>query len=189
MLGRRSPGEASFDVIARSVRLVDGSPADILRRDVVGEPSEAAGHTVEVGLGGTVRAGHVPAAGTGLGRVVRIDVYHGDAGQAGLVLDEGPELAEGPAVERGPLSATNRDPLADPLEVLQGECPAGALRAGHELLGDTVIDIGLKAPFLPPAEPEAPRRRPGAFGLELPAEATVAVPETENVGPGVSDPV
>jgi hypothetical protein len=57
---------ASFDVIARNVRLVDSSPADVLRRDMVGEPSEAAGHALDPRLGRAVGAGRMPASRTAL---------------------------------------------------------------------------------------------------------------------------
>jgi hypothetical protein len=72
-------------------------------------------------------------------RTSGIDRHDKDARQPGLVLHEGPELEERPAPGAGPLRPGNRRPLADPLEILEGDAAIGAFGLGDEPFADGVI--------------------------------------------------
>src|SRR4051794_6966938 len=70
-------------------------------------------------------------------------------------------------MQRCPLTAPNRYPLAYPLEVLQGDTQAVCLRAGNAAFSDGVIDPGAKAPFLAPPLTQQPLGGTRAFGLQF----------------------
>jgi len=115
------------------VRPHDGGPAtDDGRRDVVGKPSEAARRTRPAG-------------------VARIDKADGDPGQRRLVGDEGAELPEGPAMQRGALRPRNPNPRADVRQVLQRDPSLRAFGRRHELLADPVVCIVSKASLFVPS--------------------------------------
>jgi hypothetical protein len=183
------PDGSRLDVIARRVRGVDGPPANVLRRDVVREPSAAADHATEPGLGRAVGFGRMPTDRTALRGIARIHEDHGHPRPLGLVGHESPELGERPGMQRGPLRPENRDPLAEPLEILQGDRPAGVFGRGHEGLADHVIHVGLEAAFLPASEPEQPLGRPGALRLETLPEPAMPMAETQDLGARVAGTV
>ena len=64
--------------LARRVRPHTGGPADVLRSDGVGRPSEAALDAAKLCLRRPVGLRHMPAGRTGAGGVPGIDDYHRD---------------------------------------------------------------------------------------------------------------
>jgi hypothetical protein len=98
------------------------------------------------------------ALGTRLAAVPRVDEFDRHSRQVCLVHDEAAELGKAPTTQ--PIlgiSAPGRNPLADPLEVLQGNPALGALGSLDDLLADDVT--------LMPAEPGFPPGNPPQFLL------------------------
>lgn len=121
----------------------------------------------EEGLVDPVLLLDVMALGAFLAGVRRIDVHQRDACPARLVLNELPELVEGPGVERDPLGLAEPYPLPDSAQVFQGDAGRGAFSLGHDLFRDDVVDVRgvprfLAAPVLEPSPGGL-----GALGLQL----------------------
>jgi len=152
-----------------------GPTRNVASRDVVGESSEPAGHTGEEGLRLPVGFIHRPAGRARPAGVLRVHQDHRDPRQSCFVTDEGPQLPEGPAMQRRPLAATNREPIADAREVLQGNRPTGVFRGGDEGLADAMVGVGGESPFLPRPLLEQALRCLRALPLELLAQPPVAM--------------
>lgn len=82
-----------------------------------------------------------------------------------------PELVERPRGERAPLVAAKPYPVPDPVEFLDGDPATGALRDGHDLLADPVVQMGGMTVFLLAPPGEAADGRPGLLDLEFGAFA------------------
>src|SRR3990167_1032643 len=87
----------------------------------------------------------VAARVTGAARVAWIDDRHADAAQTGLVLDEAPELGEGPAALPRPLAMANRGPRADVRQVFERNPARGVLSRGDDRFADHVVLVSAKA--------------------------------------------
>jgi len=116
----------------------------------VGIQSSATGDTGEQGLRLPVGLGYMTADRAGTRGVPGIHKDYRNTSASSLVLDELPELSEGPLAESLPGGPVNRFPAAEPLEVLKGNSPAGAFsRPDYLLRYDMVGD---------PLEPRFPSR-------------------------------
>ncbi len=102
--------------------------------------------TAKLGLCLAVAPSAMAAPGASLRGVVRVHGHDRDADQPSLVLDKVPELREGPVAEAATIPARNGvlDPGPNMGQVFQGESLIECLGGSDELLGDFVIDVGLK---------------------------------------------
>ncbi len=175
--------------LAHHVRLVDGSPADILRSDGIGGPREAARHTFESIPAGTVAFVYAPALGAGAGSIARINKPDRNTGEASFILDEPPKLMEAPGVHRPPLAASNRHALADAFEVFKSDTAICALRLADDALADCVVDVAGHALFFATAAFEKPPSALGLFGLEPRADTSVPMPKKLKLGAGIGFPI
>ena len=73
------------------------------------------------------------------------------------------------------LAASNRNPLADPLEFLKSNGPIRVLRSLNKLLADNVVGIAGKPPFFTGQFFKPPFGRAGALSLEFFSQPPVAV--------------
>jgi hypothetical protein len=82
------------------------------------------------------------ASRTGLRRVRRVDVAHGDPECRSLILDKGLQLAPGPAVQSRSHPFAHPDARADVGQVLQDDrAAAGADGLGNDACADLVVDV------------------------------------------------
>src|SRR3990172_9144987 len=88
----------------RPVACGPGTQHDVTRRDVIGVPSEPARSAEKLRLAPPVALVYRAALRTGPGRVAGVDHHDRHARERRLVLDEGPELPEGPVRLSRPLS-------------------------------------------------------------------------------------
>ena len=120
------------DTTERNVWQRDGCPAPCPqhgRRDGIGVAREPARTAKELGLRRTIGLIDRPTGGTGATAVARIDRHHQHARHSGFVLDELPELIEGPAMQRRSLGLASRDPLAQAVGFLANSMMSAVMRA------------------------------------------------------------
>lgn len=139
--------------------------------------------------GGAVGCSGMLAAGAGAGSVARIDQDYLHPSSPGLVLDKGPELGKGPRMLGASLGLFNREPVADPPEVFQGNPAAGALSLGHQLLGKGVVHIPGKPRLLPTAPLQEALGGGGAFGLEPGPKTGMSFPQAVDLASGEDLPL
>src|SRR6266852_7153696 len=135
----------------------DGGPStrrDDACRDGIGWPSEGAHNALESRLRGPIRPIDVPASQARLRRVAGIDQHDWYPDARRLVLHEGAQLSERPVGVARSLPPSNRDALADALEVFQRQPASGVFGGAHQRLADAVIRVALEARLLPSQELE-----------------------------------
>ena len=80
-----------------------------------------------------------------------------------FVRDEPPQWVEYPTVLATPLRPANRHPVADPLQICQGESAPRVLGMRHQLLRNAGVFVGAKPVSLPSAFRQQTLRGRGAF--------------------------
>ena len=153
------------------VRPHDGGPGtrrDDACRDGIGWPSEAARNALETRLRRPIRPIDVPAGQARLRRVARIDQHHWHPDTRRLVLHEGAPLSKCPVGVARSLPPSNRDALADTLELFQSDSAAGVFGGAHQRLADAVVRVKLEARLLSSQGLEF------AFGRACPAALQIA---------------
>jgi hypothetical protein len=189
---RLAPGATAVFCRIRGVWLIDGSPArDFYRRDVVGQSREIADHTLEHRLGRTVAFIDMATRGVRAGarRIAGVNMDHLHACAARLVADFVFQVIERPAMQGGSLRLSNRYPVADAVEVFQGDAALSALRLSHNALADTVVGIFGKTALLARQLAEQAPCRLRAFLLQLTAQTPMAVADVVDVAPLVDLPI
>src|SRR5229473_2771000 len=134
------------------VRPHDGGPGTRRNdacRDGIGWPSEAAHNALESRLRRPIRPIDVPAGQARLRRVAGIDQLNWHPDVRRLVLHEGAQLSECPVCVARSLPPSNRDALADALEVFQSDSATGVFGDAHQRLADAVVRVALEARLLP----------------------------------------
>ncbi len=96
-----------------------------------------------------IPSSHMATDITALAGVLRIDTHHGDTYELGLVLDKEAQLRKGPAGHSGALRLPEPRPLADILEIFQGNATVGALGCRNERLTNAMVGISTKPGFSP----------------------------------------
>ena len=125
---------------AISIRLVDDSPAlNVQRAYDVGVVGVAALPTPKLGLRRTVVRSDVATGGAGLGSVGARHEYNRHAGQRSLVAYLPLQVIERPTVESVSLTASNRDPLPDTLQLFKRKAATLCLSRLNDLLRHRVI--------------------------------------------------
>src|SRR5713101_7810462 len=135
------------------VRPHDGGPGtrrDDACRDGIGWPSEGAHDALEPRLRRPIRPIYVPTRQARLRCVARIDQRDWHPDPRRLVLHEGPQLSKCPVGVARSLPPSNRDALADAMEVFQSDSATGVFGGAHQRLADAVVRVALEAPLLPP---------------------------------------
>lgn len=109
--------------------------------DDVGWPSEATPTAAKAIPSGPVGLFGVPAARAALRGVARVHLQKSNSCPTGLVGEMLSQLVERPRGEGVPLVASKPYPVPDPVQLLGGDSPSGALRDGHDLLADLVVHM------------------------------------------------
>lgn len=125
----------------------------------------------------------------GVRGVPRVNRDHWHASQPCLVLDQGTELEERPAMQRGSLSATNRYPFADTAQVFESDPASGVFRSSHNAFADRVVGVGGKAVLFAGQILEAAARRLRAFALQFGAQAAVTAAHIVHSAAAINRPV
>ncbi len=116
---------------------VDNGPTgNVARSDGVGRPREATPDAPKGGLVRTIACIDPSTGGTGARRIPGIHQDDRHPGQCRLVFDKGPPLSEGPTMGSTPLRPSNRDPVTNPLEIVQSDSAPRVLGLRHHLFGD-----------------------------------------------------
>src|SRR5216110_6405 len=137
----------------RHDRPIDCGPAcDIARTDVVGGRGVSTRLADELGLRPAVGLVAMPTLRTGPRRVPWVHQDEGDPGNLALVRHERAELKERPSAVSRALALPNRYPVANPLEVFEGDGATGVFGLRDDALADGVVDVGAEA-GLPTREP------------------------------------
>src|SRR5216683_7170749 len=134
------------------VRRHDGGPGTRRNdacRDGIGWPSEAASDALETCLRRPICPIDVPAGKARLRRVAGIDQRNWHPDGRGLVLHEGAQLSECPVGVARSLPPSNRDALANALELFQSDSASGVFGGAHQRLADAVVRVSLEARLLP----------------------------------------
>src|SRR5262249_22149862 len=131
--------------------------------------------TVELRLGRPITFIDTATCRTGTRRVAGIDIDDFDAGLSCFVTDLLLQIVKRPAMQDGSLGLLNRYPVADALEVFQGDAALSALSLCHDAFADAMVGVARKTMFLTGQALQAPFGRFGAFLLQLATQATVAV--------------
>jgi len=118
-----------------------GTRRDDACRDGIGRPSEAAHDALESRLRRPICPIDVPTGQARLRRVAGIDQHdwHPDARR--LVPHEGPQLSKCPVGVARSLPPSNRDALADTLELFQSDSATGVFGGAHQHLADAVVHV------------------------------------------------
>lgn len=152
-----------------------GPARNVLSSDGIGRASEPARDAQEI-----VPTRPVPfvdglAARALPACVARVDCDERNAAKLRFVRNESAKLVERPSVMRAPLRPANRYPIADALEVFEGNTACGAFGLAHDRLRDAVIDGGNEALLARPAFPQKPLGALGPFLLKPLSQAMVSV--------------
>ena len=123
----------------RDVWLVYGNPADIHSRDMVGVAGVPTRSTGEQTLLLAISFIHIPTLRTRPGGVARVHQNQPHPRPLRLVGDLLSQIVEAPGIPLPPLALSNRYPLQDTLQVLQGNPATGVFRPLHQLLRNPMI--------------------------------------------------
>src|SRR5262245_6463864 len=107
----------------------------------------------------------------------RVDRHDRDARHPGLVLHERAQLKERPSRMPGALPLPNRGPLANPLEVFQGDSAIGAFGTRHDGLADDVVLMSSEPGFPARKLLEAFLGSPSSLTLESSPAPVVSLPD------------
>src|SRR5262245_4632270 len=107
---------------------------------------------------------------TGARGVARINVNDLHAVQPGFVEYLGFQVVKCPAMQGGPMRASNRYPVADAVQVFQANAASSALRLDHDALTEAVVGIVAEAPFFACQMAQQATSRLGSFVLQLAAQ-------------------
>lgn len=124
------------------------SRGDIFRGVEVSVRHISARLTFKLGLALAIGFFAVAASRTSAAGIAGIDSHHNYAGQFGLVLDEQPELQEGPTAHSRSLAFLEPCPAAYSLEVLKSNAAPGAFGNRYESFADYVICVSPETRFL-----------------------------------------
>ena len=144
------------NINARYVRLIDCSPANILRRDGVCVAAVSATDTDKEVLGEAIALAHAVTLRTPAGGVVRINESDRDSELLCLIGNKALQLTKAPGMQTRPLLLQNPYPGTNPLEIFQGDPAAGALGNGNYLFGNLMIDVTREPFFFPSALAQKP---------------------------------
>ena len=168
--------EDSFGFLTRYDRRVDFRPTtNIDRRKVIRQASEPADPTGELRLRDPIGFTDVTTHWAGPAGVIGIHKNHRHTSSLSLVSHKAPQLGKRPAVEGGPLRASNRCPQADARQFFQGQGSVGVFRFGYQMFADAVVGISCKSAFLTRQALEFALGGGRAFGLEFGSQEAIAV--------------
>lgn len=87
----------------------------------------------------------VPALGTLLARIARVNKEHGHSGSLRLILNKGAQLRERPARELSTLLPSSPHPRTYPRQIFQGYRPPRAFGKLNKLFADHMVRVGCEA--------------------------------------------
>jgi hypothetical protein len=148
---------------------------------MVCQSSETAGHTGELFLRLAVAFVNTTALWASPRSILGINFQDRNPRQLCLVQDELLKLIKGPAMQRSPLRLSNRYPLTDAFERLNGNRTRGALSLGYKALANYMVGVFGKAFLLAGQSLETTLGRLGAFLLEFFSETAVSVSNVVNM--------
>lgn len=159
-------------MLFRDFRPIDSGPgpgSDVPGRVHVRMVGVSTDHAAELGLRWTVGFGDVSASRTFPARIARINDDDFHACLPCLVFDKGTKLMERPAAHLRPLPLAKPCPVAEALEVFEGNPAPSAFSLGNERFGNDVVDVPAKARLMPRKGFEL---APDGFGAKSTALAT-----------------
>ena len=162
------------NINTRYVRLIDCSPANILRRNGVCVAAVSATGADKEGLGAAMASADAVTLRTPAEGVVRINESDRDSELLCLIGNKALQLTKAPGMQTSPLLLQDPYPGTNPLEIFQGNPAAGALGNGNYLFGNLMIDVTRETFFFPSALAQKPFDRAGAFGRELRAKPAMS---------------
>jgi len=136
----------------RDFRLIDSSPGpgtDVPGRVHVRVVGVSTYHAAELCLRWAVGLGRVPTGRAFPTRIARIDDDEFHARLPCLVLDEAAKLMESPSAHLRPLLLAKPCPVADALQVFQGQSTPSVFGLSNELFGNSMVSVLAKARFAP----------------------------------------
>lgn len=145
---------------------------------------------IAITTGGTIEAmaisdGKLPTSGTGMGRIPRVDIDHGNTSLQGLVFDKLGKLSERPGVVDVPLLLPNLRPVPYVGQLLHHD-DISLSEAIHNPAGDNMVDV-TNYPALPPGKPSQKLLGSSrAFGLESRTQRSKPPPYIHSVFAGKS---
>jgi hypothetical protein len=165
------------DSLTPHIRLVDGSPADVLRSNGIGISSERARYTSESVPTRAVALVYSSTLRARLRGIAGFNEPYGYPGEPRFVFHKLPELIKDPGVHRPPLRLSNRDPRPYPFEVLKRDTTLRALSLADDELRDYVVDIASHPPLFATAFLQEPLGTVGSTSLQLSPDMSIAVSE------------
>lgn len=177
------------DSSTRQVWPVYGGPADVNGSDVVGCSREATRHTAKRVSIRTIALLAMPTFGTRSGSVSGIDKENRNSGELRFVLDKAPKLRERPTMQRAPLAASSRNPLANALQVFEGNAAVRVLRLAHDALGDSVVYMSSHPFFFLAALLQKALGCSALFRLKPIPHASVTMTQTSKLPTAVDLPI
>ncbi len=177
------------DSSTRQVWPVYGGPADVNGSDVVGCSREATRHAAKRVSIRTIAPLAMPTFGTRSGSVSGIDKENRNSGELRFVLDKAPKLRERPTMQRAPLAASSRNPLANALQVFEGNATIRVLRLAHDALGDCMVYMSSHPFFFLASLLQKALGCSALFRLKPIAHAGVTMTQTSKLSTAIDLPV
>jgi len=131
----------------RDVRLVDSSPADILRRNNIGVAGETTPDTGEDTLGETISFINTITNWASSAGILGRNKNKGYSCQDCFVFDFPSKVCKAPRGKLSPLALSNRDLVADALQVLKSNATPSAFSLFNKPLSDCVVDTPSETSF------------------------------------------
>jgi len=150
---------------------IDGGPqSDVVRAYPIGMGNEPAFQAPELSLGATVSLSGMVAHGTLARSIARVNGLHLNAAECCLVGKKGTQLKESPSRMFSALAFSDRYPIADAFEILNGNASAGVFGLCDNSFRDDVIHVRSEAGFAPGKTLEVSLGTLGTGGLEAVTE-------------------
>lgn len=145
-------------------------PRDVLSRYGIGGTSMPAFNASEGIAVWSVPPVDCPAARTRSARVAGINGDKRDTDKSRLVGQEEPQLSERPTAMRTALRLTNRYPLANAGQILNGNTALGVFSLPYDVLANAMVHVSREPRFFPPSLHEKPLGRFRSLRLKLGAQ-------------------
>ena len=121
---------------------------DVAGANPIGVGRKTTARADEIGLRLPIRLVDATALRARSARVARVHCDETHARERGLVRQERTQLEERPRVQRAPLGLPDRYPIADAVEVFDGNAASGALGLTDEMLADAVVGMAVEVLLL-----------------------------------------
>ena len=160
-----------FTLNSRCDRPIDCGPTcDVHRADMIGVIGESARCANKLRLASATAFIDDTARETCARSIAWINGNNLNTGNPALVFDKRPKLIKSPSAVHRSLASLNRCPLADALQILDGNPASGVFGLCYDTLADGVVHVGTETGLLARETLEMALGRLGADGLQGSAE-------------------